>query len=86
LHQCNDNFVVGNLRLQWDLAKSRVNKRKHGVSLEQASQVFYDPLRISTNDRGDAGEERWQTLGMVDGILLLLVAHTLWEEQVGQEA
>ncbi len=68
------------------LSEEPSDKRKHGVSFEQASQVFLDPLRISTLDREIDGEERWQTLGVVDGLLLLLVAHTLWEEQEGQEA
>jgi uncharacterized DUF497 family protein len=31
-------------------------------------------------ERFEGGEPRWQTIGMVDGALLLLVAHTDWEE------
>ena len=31
-------------------------------------------------DREVDGEERWQTTGMVDGLLLLLVAHTIFDE------
>jgi uncharacterized protein len=28
-------------------------------------------------DRFESGEERWQTFGVVDGVLLLIVAHTM---------
>jgi len=31
-------------------------------------------------DRIENGEERWQTIGVVDGIVMLLVAHTVREQ------
>lgn len=52
---------------------------KHGVSFEQASGVFLDPLYVSVQDRIEDGEPRWQTLGMVGELLLLTVAHTVRE-------
>jgi uncharacterized protein len=64
----------------WDDAKNRSNLKKHGVSFEAAALVFDDPLHVSKLERAVEGEERWQTIGMVSGVLLLLVAHT-WEEQ-----
>ena len=54
--------------------------RKHGVSFELAMRVFSDPFALSEPDRIEEGERRWQTLGMVEGVLLLLVAHTFLEE------
>ncbi|CAP44897.1 hypothetical protein Bpet4546 [Bordetella petrii] len=42
-------------------------------------RVFADPLALTGLDRVERGEQRWQTLGMVDGYLLLLVAHTVLE-------
>jgi len=41
--------------------------------------VFKDPNAISIQDRVVGGEKRWQTLGLVNGILVLLVAHTFHE-------
>ena len=32
-------------------------------------------------DRIENGEERWQTLGMVGNVVLLLVAHTFAEQE-----
>jgi uncharacterized DUF497 family protein len=35
---------------------------------------------LSAKDREVDGGERWQTIGMADGVLLLLVAHTFEDE------
>ena|SRR5437764_6850100 len=64
-------------RFDWDSAKDRSNQRKHGISFTIAQHVFDDPDALSEQDRIEGGERRWQTLGLVDGLLLLLVAHTL---------
>ena len=73
------------VRFEWDEAKNRSNQRKHdGVSFEEAARVFADPLHVSTQDRIEGGEERWQTVGSVRLHLILVVAHTTWEE--GAEA
>ncbi len=42
--------------------------------------IFDDPLHISVPDRELEGETRWQTIGMVGGAHILLVAHTVDEE------
>ncbi len=68
------------LRFEWDETKNLSNRRKHGVSFEDACQVLRDPLCVSVQDRIEGGEQRWQTLGMVEGFLLLTVAHTVREE------
>ena len=47
------------------------NQRKHKVSFETASLVFSDPLHRCILDLAIEGEERWQTMGMVVGVLLL---------------
>jgi hypothetical protein len=69
------------MRFEWDEAKNLSNQRKHGVSFEEASQVFRDPMYVSVQDRIENGELRWQTLGFVEGVLLLTVAHTVREER-----
>lgn len=68
------------LRFTWDETKNRSNQSKHdGIAFEVAAQVFRDPLRLTRQDRFEGGEERWQTIGAVQGIVLLLVAHTIAE-------
>ena len=68
----------------WNEAKDRSNRKKHKVSFETAARVFDDPFHLSVQDRVEDGEERWQTLGLVDGVTLLLVAHTVAQEEPGE--
>jgi len=62
---------------EWDEAKAKSNYRKHGVYFKVATKVFDDPLCRTEQDRIEGEEYRWQTLGMVNGCLLLMVAHTV---------
>lgn len=72
-------------RFEWDPVKAESNRRKHGVSFEMATRAFADPFALTVQDRIEQGETRWQTLGIVEGYLLLLVAHTVWDENDGAE-
>mgnify|MGYP001170009677 CR=1 FL=1 len=65
---------------EWDPDKAAANRRKHGVSFEIAVRVFADPLALTQQLGLEGDEHRWQTLGLVEGQVLLLVAHTVWEE------
>jgi uncharacterized DUF497 family protein len=71
---------VANIRFEWDESKNESNLRKHDVSFEDAIRVFLDPLRVMRLERIVNGEERWQTIGAFEGIVLLIVAHTVWDE------
>ena len=71
------------IRFEWDPAKAASNLQKHGVSFEIAIRAFGDPFALTDQDRIETGEQRWQTLGLVEGHLLLLVAHTVREEAEG---
>jgi len=64
----------------WDERKNRANRKKHRISFETATLVFDDPFHISVQDREVDGEARWQTIGMVNGVHVLLVAHTVDED------
>ncbi len=66
---------MSSIRFTWDEAKNQSNQRKHGISFEAAARVFSDPLHLSIRDRLENGEERWQTLGHVDGTNMVVVAH-----------
>jgi hypothetical protein len=73
------------IRFEWDPAKADANRRKHGVTFEEAARAFADPLALSEQDRIEGNEYRWQTIGMVDGIILLLVAHANRDAEDGSE-
>ena len=68
------------LRFTWRDQKARTNRRKHGVDFDTAIRVFTDPFHVMEKDRIEDGEQRWQTIGRAYGITLLLVAHTITEE------
>jgi hypothetical protein len=68
----------------WDQNKNLMNRRKHGVSFESAARVFEDPGALSFVERVLEGEERWHTIGLAGGIAVLLVVHTV-EEENGEE-
>jgi uncharacterized DUF497 family protein len=67
------------MRFEWDEVKNQRNLAKHRISFETAQSVFDDPWQLSVQDRVVDEEERWQTLGMVSGIVVI-VAHT-WSEE-----
>jgi uncharacterized DUF497 family protein len=62
---------------EWDPNKAATNERKHGVTFDEASTVFGDPLARTRPDvLHSVGEERWVTLGLSEHGRLLVVVHT----------
>jgi len=70
----------GDIEFAWDEGKNRTNRKKHGISFETATLVFDDPFHISVQDREVDGEARWQTIGMIANLHVLVVAHTVDED------
>ena len=68
-------------KFEWDENKNVINRNKHGVDFQTASFVFDDPNFLSEQDRVVDGEDRWQTIGMVGGLVILMVAHTVREDE-----
>ncbi len=64
------------LRFEWDTAKNIENKRKHGVSFEEAQAIFLDEnaLLIHDPDHSD-NEDHFVLLGLSATIRLLAVCH-----------
>ncbi len=69
----------------WDEKKNRSNRRKHGISFEAAARIFDDPNVVSYPDRMVDSEERWHSIGIADGIAIVLVVHTSEEQHGGEE-
>ena len=82
MHNCS-NISVVKTRFEWDSAKAANNLRKHGVSFQTATRIFADPNALMEQNRIQEGERRWQAIGVVEGFVMLLVAHTLREENGG---
>ena len=71
------------MRIEWDAQKARENLRKHGVSFEEASSVFFDPLSVTGDDPDHSiDERRLVTFGLSSAGRILLVAHTESEDAI----
>jgi hypothetical protein len=64
------------IKFEWDPAKATSNRKKHGVSFEEAQSVFYDEFAVQFfNDENSASEDRFLLLGLSSEAQLLLVCH-----------
>lgn len=65
------------MNFEWDPNKAAANLEKHGVSFEEASTAFGDPLSLTVGDPGHSDDEqRFILLGLSFQGRLLVVAHT----------
>jgi hypothetical protein len=65
------------MHFEWDPVKARQNFHKHGVTFEEASSIFYDPLAVTGADPNHSeDEERLITFGMSSQGRLLVVSQT----------
>ena len=71
------------MRFEWDPEKARRNLAKHGVSFDEASSAFADPLSLTIDDPDHSqGEQRLLLLGETYSGKLVVVAHLADDETV----
>jgi uncharacterized DUF497 family protein len=71
------------MRFEWNADKAASNLRKHGVSFEEASSVFYDELSATGADPDHSlGERRFITIGVSSAGRLLAIAHADRDEAI----
>lgn len=64
------------LRFEWDEAKNRQNRSKHGIWFEEARSVFDDPAsRVFFDPEHSENEDRFLIVGMSYVARILVVAH-----------
>ena len=62
---------------EWDPEKAGANFRKHGVSFDEATTVFGDPLSVTILDPDHSStEDRFIDLGMSHRARLIVVSYT----------
>ena len=66
-------------KFDWDEEKNEGNRTKHGIDFATAQLVFDDPHHISFVANVVEGEERWTTIGLAEGMIVLFVVHTYRE-------
>jgi len=70
------NVRMNDVRIEWDEAKDRANRRKHGVSFQEAQTVFFDENAIRYFDPDHSkDEDRFLMLGMRWTLRVLVVCH-----------
>ena len=71
------------MKFEWDPHKAALNLRKHGVSFEEASAVFGDPLAGTIPDPMHSTREmRFVTIGMAPAQRLIVVVHTDRDDRI----
>ncbi|MHC5055691.1 MAG: BrnT family toxin [Planctomycetota bacterium] len=72
---------MSEMSFEWDERKNAANRKKHGVSFEEAQSVFLDEDAVQFFDEPhSSSEERLLMLGRNSRFRLLLVAHTFRED------
>jgi uncharacterized protein len=73
---------MSELRFEWDEGKDRQNRRKHGVSFEEAQTVFLDENAIRFFDPDHSGDEdRFLMLGISFRLRVLIVCHCFRQDE-----
>lgn len=67
---------MNEINFEWDGLKAATNKRKHGISFEEARTVFYDDNAIEFDDPDHSkNEDRFIMLGMSYKLRVLVISH-----------
>jgi uncharacterized DUF497 family protein len=70
------------MQFEWDPNKNEINRRKHGISFEEAKTVFYDDDAVIFDDpdHSNEDEERFILLGFSTKARMLIVCHCFRSE------
>ena len=72
---------MSELRFEWDERKGAKNKRKHGVSFDDAATVFSDDQAVLIDDPDHSDhEDRFVLLGLSASLRTLVVTHCYRKE------
>lgn len=64
------------MNFEWDESKNEANKKKHGVSFEEAKHIFNNPIFTNIDERKNYGETREISIGMIEYTTAIIVVHT----------
>jgi len=65
------------MQFEWNPDKANSNLKKHGVSFNETSTIFNDPLSVTFPDPDHSyGEERYVIIGLSNNNRILIVNHT----------
>jgi uncharacterized DUF497 family protein len=65
------------VKFEWDSRKAALNFARHGVTFEEATTAFRDPLSATAHDPDHSiGENRFVTFGLSAQGRVLVMSHT----------
>ena len=64
------------MKFEWDKNKNKQNIQKHGISFEEATEIFDGVVFTSIDERYDYEEVRELSIGAIQGVVIITVAHT----------
>ena len=68
------------MRFEWDEIKNAENRSKHGISFEEAIEIFDGIVFTRIDYRFDYGETREISIGAIQGFVIVVVVHTERQE------
>ena len=69
------------MKIEWDEKKRKLNIKKHGIDFADAVKIFEGATFTMKDDRFDYSENRYITLGMLKGIIIV-IAHSEEDELI----
>ena len=67
---------MNDLRIEWDENKNQSNQKKHGISFEEAREVFYDDQAILFDDPDNStDEDSFLLIGITQKEHICIVSH-----------
>lgn len=69
------------MKFEWDDAKRKSNIKKHGIDFVDTPMIFAGYTLTMEDDRFDYGEDRFVTLGILEGRIVAVV-HTESEDVI----
>ena len=67
---------------EWDLRKNRSNFEKHGITFEEASEIFESPVLIMADDRHIYGEDRLIGIGLIVQTVVIVMVFVMRKEVI----
>jgi uncharacterized DUF497 family protein len=64
------------MQCEWDENKNAQNLKKHGISFEEAQEIFDGIVFTAIDERFDYGEIREISIGAIQGVVIVTVVHT----------
>jgi len=64
------------MKFEWNENKNQQNRQKHGISFEEAKEIFSGIVFTSVDRRFDYDEIREVSIGTIQGFVIVTVAHT----------